>query len=151
MRPLDKIRLTQPGDEESVKDLLRACGQPDADLLPGHLDHFFVIYHDGYLAGSVGLEPHGSYGLLRSLAVSPAVRSRAIGSGLTQEMETYALSTGIRDLYLLTTTAREFFLKHGYQVIARETAPEAIQATQEFRNICPSTAVCMHKRIENER
>lgn len=151
MRLKDKIRPARSGDEKSIKDLLRACGLPYADLTPVHLDHFLVVYQDGHLAGSVGLEPCGSLGLLRSLAVSPAERGRAIGSGLTQEMETYALSTGIRDLYLLTTTAREFFSKHGYQVIVRETAPDALQATEEFKSICPSTAVCMRKRIENER
>jgi amino-acid N-acetyltransferase len=50
-------------------------------------------------------------------------------------------------LYLLTTTAREFFADRGYAEVERTEPPEAIRATTEFADLCPSTAACMRKRL----
>ena len=51
-------------------------------------------------------------------------------------------------LYLLTTTAEEFFARCGYEPIDRSRVPEAIRATAEFQSLCPASSVCMRKRLE---
>jgi amino-acid N-acetyltransferase len=50
-------------------------------------------------------------------------------------------------LYLITTTAKDFFNRQGYCIIQREKSPEAIKETAEFSSLCPSTAVVMKKQI----
>jgi amino-acid N-acetyltransferase len=54
---------------------------------------------------------------------------------------------GISRLVLLTRTARSFFEHRGYSVIPRESAPDAVRTSAEFRVFCPAPAVCMTKSI----
>lgn len=48
-------------------------------------------------------------------------------------------------LYLLTTTAEKYFYKFGFQAINRVDVPEVISQTKKFQDICPLSAVAMHK------
>jgi amino-acid N-acetyltransferase len=93
--------------------------------------------------GAVGAEVCGDEALLRSLAVAPAERGAGIGGELVEAIERAGGGWGVRRWWLLTTTAEAFFAKRGFQVVARDRAPAAIAATREFRELCPSAAVCM--------
>ncbi len=55
--------------------------------------------------------------------------------------------SGVRSLFLLTTTAEEFFGQRGYARVARESAPETIRSTREFADICPASSVLMVKHL----
>jgi amino-acid N-acetyltransferase len=94
-----------------------------------------------------GLERFGPVGLLRSLAVSTGARGRGLGRALVSAIEDEARSSGIADLYLLTTTADEFFSRLGYVRIARDETPVAIASTAQFSALCPSSAVVMRKSM----
>ena len=122
----------------------------DHPRTPSHLAHFYVLDQDGNLVGTVGLEICAPYGLLRSLAVAQTHRGRGLGVELVQRLENYARTCDIQALYLLTTTADMYFSKLGYVVVERQEAPNSLQETTEFKSICPDSAVCMTKRIENE-
>jgi amino-acid N-acetyltransferase len=145
------IQKATPMDLDAIKDVLGAYRLPKDDITPEHLTHFLVIRQDGDLVGTVGLEKCGYYGLLRSLVVLDSHRGRGLGNQLTSEIETYARSCEVQELYLLTTTAAPFFTKLGYSVIDRGDVPIPIQGTQEFKSICPASAVCMLKRIKNDQ
>ncbi|RMH68300.1 MAG: GNAT family N-acetyltransferase [Gemmatimonadetes bacterium] len=135
---------------KSIKQLLRDAGLPYEDLTPLHLDHFFVAGENGAILGTVGLEICDTHhALLRSLVVSPGARERGLGTQLVNTVEQYARRKGISYVFLLTTTASAFFAKHGYALIPREDAPDAVQQTAEFKNICPSSARCMFKRLDS--
>ena len=54
---------------------------------------------------------------------------------------------GIRDAYLLTTTAAPFFSRYGYQAADRATAPDAIAASREFASLCPASAAYMTRTV----
>ena len=136
-----------PADEPGIRQLLSSCGLPHEDLTPEHLHHFWVIKEKGQLIGVIGLEVLRPLALLRSLAIDPLFRNRGLGSQLAQQAEKYADSLKIQGLYLLTTTAEGFFAKRGYQKVRRESTPDQIQGTAEFRSMCPLTAVCMVKFI----
>ncbi|MBU0462906.1 MAG: GNAT family N-acetyltransferase [Proteobacteria bacterium] len=86
-------------------------------------------------------------GLLRSLAVHPNHRKNGLGKRLLNDLESFAQANGIKAIYLLTTTAADFFLKSGYQVSLRAAVPKAILDTEEFKNICPSSSICMYKKF----
>ncbi len=133
-------------DAVAIKQLLVQANLPSEDFA-AHLAHFWVARNGGELAGVIGLEPYGEVGLLRSLVAAPAYRGQGLGRALVEQVIGYARSLGIRELVLLTTTAADFFPRLGFSVIERTSVPAAIQTTAEFASLCPSTAVCMSKRI----
>lgn len=126
--------------------LLQAAQLP-VDDLPAAIDNFFVAVNDQQVVGTIGLEPYGDGGLLRSMAVSEAHRNKNIASGLMQRLEDYAGSTGIRTIYLLTETAAPYFERKGYQQITRDEVPEPFRASSEFSHVCPVSATVMKKQI----
>jgi amino-acid N-acetyltransferase len=139
------FRPAQPRDKNAIKKFLAKCELPFEDLTTEHLEHFIIIGPRNKLIATVEMEVCGSYGLLRSLAVDEAHRGQNLGVALTQIIEDHARAAHIDEIYLLTTTADQFFVKQGYQVVERTTAPAEIQATEEFKRICPASAVCMVK------
>lgn len=144
-----EFTFADPGDEKSIKRLLSASGLPHEDMAQ-HLRHFILAKSDHDLIGVVGLEVLGELGLLRSLAVAPPHRNKGIGTILYGRILAYAHLQGIKELYLLTTTAEGFFSKLGFCKVDRNNVPPPIQATKEFQTFCPSTAVCMVKGRDEE-
>jgi amino-acid N-acetyltransferase len=132
-----------------VERLLAQCGLPNADIGP-HLEHFTLAWADGELAGVVGLELLAPHALLRSLAVAPDFRGRGLARALCAHAAELARQRGARELYLLTTTAEGFFGKLGYAVVARGGVPATVRGTEEFRALCPASAVCMSLRIAEQ-
>ena len=110
-----------------------------------HLEHFFACGPAEAPEGVVGLEVYDEVALLRSLAVSTKSRGNGYGKELVSHAEGYAQSLGVKAVYLLTTTAADFFQQLGYKAVDRETAPEAIQQTQQFSVLCPATSAFMVK------
>jgi amino-acid N-acetyltransferase len=128
--------------------LLTSARLPVDDLTERHCEHFFYSGTDATPAGLVGLEFFGDVALLRSLAVTDALRGSGAGSRLLAHAESFARGQGVRRLYLLTTTAESFFAHRGYARVSREAAPPAIRATREFAGICPTSAAFMIKQLQ---
>lgn len=99
------------------------------------------------VVGAVGYERHGNDALLRSLVVAPARRGTGLGDTLVQQLAEVAAADGVGQFYLLTTTAEKFFAACGFRVIARDRVPPAIAATEEFRRLCPASAVCLARAV----
>jgi amino-acid N-acetyltransferase len=131
----------------AVKAFLKECALPFEDITPRHLRHFLGCRLGSRWIGVVGLELRGNVALLRSLAVRSQYRGRGMGGWLVARAEEYARNLHLNYLYLLTTTAQKFFLRCGYKIIDRATAPASIRATAEFRDLCPASSVCMRKRL----
>lgn len=148
---MDGSGLTlQPVDAEAdalayVEELLDTNDLPSADVRSGSA-RFYVAVDDGRV-GVSGLELHGSVGLLRSVVVEASARGEGYGTVLCRGTEALARDEGVEDLYLLTTTAADFFAERGYVETAREDAPAAIRATSQFEELCPSSAVCMRTSL----
>jgi len=144
-----KIKGFTQGDENEIVKLLSHAKLPAQDLTLEKLKHFLVAKaKNGSVMGTIGVELHQDVGLLRSLVVHPSYRGKGLGKRLTREVESIAQQKSIKTLFLLTTTATEFFPKLGYQVIQRNRAPASIAKTEEFKNICPVSAVCLLKNLE---
>ncbi len=143
------MSITPVGADEmaDVAALLGAYGLPTADLSPA-IELFGVRDGQG-LEGVVGIEPYAGVGLLRSLAVRADRRQGGLGSALVLEAERIAAIRGITALYLLTTTAEQFFARRGYTRLAREDAPAQIRGTTEFASVCPSSAAFMGKLLRS--
>lgn len=126
--------------------LLADCGLRVADLSPSSTHRFFGIRDESALIAMVGLELYPPEGLLRSLAVNPAYQGRGLARQLVAFAESFAACQGVRNLYLLTTTAGDFFLRQGFRPCPRETAPLAIRATSQFSGLCPASSSFLCKR-----
>ena len=143
-----KIRAARPEDLDAINDLLTENALPASDTTTELLQDFSVVEDDGGLVvGSIGLERYGADALLRSLTVSQTSRNAGLGGRLLAHAEDLAREKGISELWLLTTTAPDFFRRKGYVDVERGTAPTELQATTQFAQLCPASAVCMRKII----
>lgn len=137
-----QLRPARPADLPGVQALLSEAGLP-LDGLPADLAHFFVAERRGELVGAIGMESYGPAALLRSAVASPSLRGSGVGERLVHALLDAARSGGTREVVLLTTTAEHWFPRFGFERIAREEAPEALRASEEFRGACPASAVTM--------
>ena len=141
--------MAGPDDLDNVHRLLADNGLPSEDIAQ-HMDHLLVAWDDKVLVGTVAVELLGENGLLRSLCVAPAYRQRGLAAELCDRIEAHAKHAGVRRLCLLTTTARAFFARRGYRVCARDDVPVEVTRTTQFRLLCPVTATCMMRELEQE-
>lgn len=141
------LRLRRVGRNElgSVEELLSVNDLPTEDLQAVEL---FVASDGSERIGVGGLERRGSNALLRSVAVKEAVRGQGYGTTLTRQLLQHARDSGIETVYLLTTTAADFFITLGFQETERERVPAPIRTTREFVDLCPDSAVCLRKHLK---
>jgi amino-acid N-acetyltransferase len=134
--PTMRIRAARSEDLDAIKALLAENELPAADLTRELMPDFVVAEDaDGSVVGSVGLERFGTNALLRSLAVSQAARGVGLGRSLTVHAENAARVAGISELWLLTTTAADFFRRAGYTMVNRNTAPAELLASTQFSQL----------------
>ena len=93
--------------------------------------------------GVAGLEHYDDAALLRSVAVAPSARGTGVGGRLTQRALEKAALSGARVVYLLTTTAEDYFPRYGFQRTDRASVPTDVRESVEFTTACPSTATVM--------
>lgn len=147
MSPIS-IEPFRPADQDSLRKLLRDAGLPDSDLTTEQLQEFLVARQGTEVAGAAGIEIHGEIALLRSVVVRENLRGSGLGKRLVQAVEMRAGRMGVKHLYLLTTTAGDFFSGRGYRRLTRSAAPAAIRATSQFSGLCPETSVFMLKALK---
>jgi len=140
-----RIEQARRSDLAGIRWLLEYEHLPASDLTESALERFLVCRDEKGVVGAVGLELYDDVALLRSLVVDRDMRGEGLGIRLTEAAESLAHRLGAASIYLLTTTAEEFFRRRGYRIVARAEAPAAIQSTTEFSRLCPSSAVLMVK------
>lgn len=140
------LAIHQPTKTDALS-LLNAANLPTSDLTEAHMDYFWSVSDQRGPIGIVGLEPLAPYGLLRSLVVTPFNRSQGIGTKLVHHAEKAASRMNIRELYLFTSTAQEFFENFGYRRVPRRFAPAQIRSTTEFTKL-PAHTLLMKKQLK---
>ena len=133
--------IESPSRLDEVKALLGACRLPTEDI--GEHIRFLVAREDGQLCGVAGVERFGAVALLRSVAVHPQWRSKGIAQALCDAVMRDARERGVQRLFLLTTDAERYFARLGFSVTERSAVPADLQATAQFRDLCPQSAVAM--------
>lgn len=136
------LRAARAEDAGAIERLLIASSLPTAGVAEA-LDGFIVAESSGEIVGVAGLETGGDSALLRSVAVAPAWRSRGLGRALVTRAIATAESRGLRALYLLTTTAEQYFPSFGFVPTTREAVPAPVRDSREFQDLCPASAVVM--------
>jgi amino-acid N-acetyltransferase len=126
--------------------LLEAARLPLAGL-PENLDSFVVADLHGRVVAAAGLELYGESALLRSVVVDPECQGTGIGRRIVSEALELARGRGAAEVFLLTTTAEEWFPRFGFSREDRSRVPQAMLESAEFRGACPASAVLMRLRL----
>lgn len=140
------LRPARESDLESLRQLLQDLALPTLGL-DQWWRHFIVAEAGGAIVAVAGLELYQDGALLRSVAVRPEWRGAGLGRLIVDRALAEADRAGRGDVYLLTTTAERYFPRLGFIVVPRASVPETVQASVEFREACPSSAVVMHRRL----
>ncbi len=137
----------RPFDLPGALDLLGRSELTEQDVA-GRWGHYFVVREDdGRVVGVAGLEIHGEDGLLRSVAVDADYRGQGLAASRVEAAMERARKVSLRSVYLLTTTARDYFARHGFADCPRDDAPAPIRESWEYRSGCPSTAAFMKRTV----
>ena len=144
--PID-IRKASASDLDSISGLLARAELPLAGV-SDCIENFFVADAMGEVVGSVAIEKHGPYALLRSAAVSEVLRGRGIGRRLVGQAIRESESQRIRAIYLLTTTAENYFPSFGFEKVERASVPSELENSPELQGACPASATVMRKELE---
>lgn len=136
------LRQARAADWTAIAALL------DSNRLPTQGDqqnlHIFIVAARGEeIVGTAGAEVYGEIALLRSVAVPGSLHRQGIGGALVRALIDEARRRGIRQVFLLTTTAEHYFARAGFKKASRDNAPRALQASVEFQVACPADATFM--------
>jgi N-acetylglutamate synthase-like GNAT family acetyltransferase len=138
------LRRAVQADDEAIAMLLRDLELP-TEGVSEWLNQFWVAEHQSRVVGAAGMERYGASGLLRSVAVASDWQGTGIGRTLVERVLDEGRTAGVREVYLLTTTAERYFPRLGFACVDRECVPVALQASAEFKGACPASAVVMRK------
>jgi len=140
------IVTATPSDLPDIVSLLKAAALPVAGI-ERHVETALVARDARQLLGCAAVEVYGQAGLLRSVAVDPEHRGEGWGERLTTAALELARKRGVRDIYLLTTTASHFFPRFGFTAIPRAELDPALEQSEELRGACPASALAMHASL----
>ena len=142
-----EIRSATSHDLSAVSHLLQEAALPldglDEQWGPGYA----VAVDAGAVVGAAGVERYGRFGLLRSVVTAPGRRGHGIADTLVRNRLAWASTEGLEGVYLLTTTAAEYFPRLGFERVERDAVPIEIRESREFTSACPSSAVAMHRAL----
>lgn len=144
------VRFPEParrGDLDAVIALVQASGLPTAGITDAFPDGYAVVREGTELVAVAGLEIHGSVGLLRSVAVAASRRTAGLGRLLVEDRLRAANEHELQAVYLLTTTAADYFRRFGFEDARRDEAPADLQSSSEFASVCPASATCLVKPL----
>lgn len=113
------------------------------DQFPGA---YAIVRQAEQVVGVAGLQAHGRFGLLRSLAVREGHRGVGVGRALVSERLAAAQAAGLEGVYLLTVGAASWFARLGFETVGRSSVPSDLLASPEFLDACPISADCMRAR-----
>lgn len=135
-------------DLSQVEQLLASSALPLAGLHTQFPQAYVVARAGDAVIGVAGLETHADACLLRSLSVDPGHRLAGLGQRLVRDRLAMA-GQKQRPVFLLTTTAAEYFGRFGFSIAARDSAPAGIAASIEFAEACPASAAFLVWRPQN--
>lgn len=144
---IPEISKASRADLQGVLALVKRCDLLESGVADA-IDDFVVARTTDALVGCAGLETYGELGLLRSVAVEPSLRTVGLGTKLVASVADVARARGLRDLFLLTTTASRFFERRGFASVLRSSVPAEIAESWEFRVGCPQTALAMRLHLK---
>ena len=136
------IAPAKAADVPAIKTILEANQLPVAGV-DEHWRTFLVAREGERVVGCGGAEAYSVAALIRSIAVLPDYRRHGLGRRIVRQLLDRLSARGLREFYLLTTTAEDYFRKRGFKPIERDEVHPQLLASREFQDACPTSAVCM--------
>ena len=133
-------------DAPAVERLLATAGLPLEGAAQA-LDLGVVAREGDRILAAAAVERFEEAGLLRSVVVADDRRGSGLGRAIVTAAEDAARAAGVRELYLLTETAPDWFPRLGYEVVDRAVASAAVGESIEFTTVCRGTGVPMRKSL----
>ncbi|MEM7293423.1 MAG: arsenic resistance N-acetyltransferase ArsN2 [Pseudomonadota bacterium] len=138
-----EILLDSTGEEfETIHELLDSCGLPHSDIQTADIN-FLLAKSESGIHGCGAIETLTDCCLLRSVAVDEVHRGSGLGASLTRQLLAIVRERSLGPVYLLTNDAQEYFLQFGFEIVGRDSAPPAVQNSNQFSNLCPDSAHLM--------
>lgn len=145
---ITQTRADDPETLAGVLALLAQAGLPEEGVKE-HSDSFLIARDGSQIVGCAGLERYGETALLRSLAVVPERRRSGLGKRLTAQILELAKAAGIREVVLLTTTARDFFeFQAGFVMTERRSYDQIFAHSAEWNLPRCASAICLYIRLD---
>lgn len=135
------IRRAEASDISEIKEILTRSNLPTVGVEKA-VEHF-LIAESGQVIGVIGVLLEEPKSLLRSFAVSPLHRSKGVGGLLVTEMLKELKKQEIKEVYLLTETAADYFTRIGFSEIYRAKMPLNLLKESGLDKACPCTSKCM--------
>ena len=141
--PRGDFRVASAADAGPLRALLEAAGLSSSGL-EDRLDRTVVRREgSGPVDATACVEDLDGQGLLRSVAVRPAVRRSGLATLAVVAAARLARDRGIRRLSLFTETAAGFFSKLGFLLEDRERLPGPVRESAQAAGECALSAVAM--------
>lgn len=137
-----QLRPASLADWHEIAALLTKAGLP-ADDTEEIVNAFHVALDRGRIIGCAAAEQHGKSTVIRSVVVDPMYRDHGIASRLIGILLVRARAAGVREAYLLSTSAPLYFARWGFYLIPAEGAPAQVRASATFREAARTSALCM--------
>lgn len=135
------IRQADKNDFPAIRELLLTNNLPLISV-ERHIEEF-IIAEQTEIIGVMGALQEDSKGLIRSFAVTASLRKVGVGLALLQTMEQQLKRQEVKEIYLLTETARDYFKKAGFIEISREEMPVSLLRESGLDQACPCSSHCL--------
>jgi len=149
-------RLVPPGrfvraEAADADDIRRLLGSAElsSDGVERKLEDTLVCRDDGDLAATACLEPAGSHGILRSVAVRDDLRGLGLGMLVSTAVLRQGRDRGITSFALLTETAAPFFEQLGFRRTERSDLPEEVRNSRHAAEECARSATPLVLTLES--
>lgn len=149
----EHVRRANGDDVAGIVELIRPLEVTGALVkrsrvkLEQEIDRFFVAELDGIVVGCCALYPFEgtSAGELACLATHPSYRDDPIahGTALVRKVESEARRIGLKELFLLTTQARDWFKELGFGEVAVDDLPTPKKALYNYQR----NSIVMKKKL----
>lgn len=136
------LRGATAQDITAIEMLLTEFDLPTAGI-SDHIEDFVVAEDGGRIVASAGIEVYGTSALLRSVAVDGRYRGRGLARTLVQHLLDRARQSEVRDAFLLTSTAPDYFARFGFTAIPDADVDPAVRRSKEFDSCCCAGAQAM--------
>ncbi|WP_249744656.1 arsenic resistance N-acetyltransferase ArsN2 [Burkholderia pyrrocinia] len=139
-----QLRAAAVSDLVSIEVLLRACDLPVAGVVD-HLPNFIVAADTGRIIACGGIEYHGDFALIRSIAVATQARGSGFGKAIVSRLLAACRSRSIEAVALRTTTAEDYFARQDFVRVQPGDVPRPLLSSGQFAGVCPASAIVMLK------
>lgn len=126
------IRIAEEKDLLPIQRLVAKAGISEQGIENNIKDFLVVEDANKQIIGTVGIEPLGVDGLLRSLVIKSENWNAKIGLEFVQLAIAYAKQKGIETLYLLTNRSIPFFEYLGFKAVEEAAIPAHLKESNHF-------------------